>query len=89
MTLQLFESVSPSQYDKLVPVEGDIMELRLGLSETDYAILTQKVSVVFHVAATVRFNESLHLAILINTRATREVVKLCLDMKQLTVCIYL
>lgn len=79
----------PSRVDKLVPVEGDILKLRLGLSDTDYTTLTEKVSIVFHVAATVRFNETLSKAILINVRATREVVNLCLNMKQLLVCICL
>lgn len=71
--------------EKLVAVEGNITELRLGLSGEDYTNIAQTVSVVFHVAATVRFNEPLTEAIFMNTRGTREVVNLCLQMKQLAV----
>jgi len=42
--------------DKLVPIAGDITEPDLGLSEEDKQLIVQNVSVVFHLAATVRFD---------------------------------
>lgn len=86
---QLFDAVKADpgfREDKVVVVEGDITALGLGLSDTDRATVIEDVSVVFHVAASVRFNEPLSDAILMNTRGTREVVDLCLKMKQLVVC---
>ena len=43
---------------KVVPVEGDLTEENLGISEADEAMLVQSnVGVVFHSAATIRFDE--------------------------------
>lgn len=73
---------------KLVPVMGDLSEIRLGLSDGDYNMLAKNVSIVFHVAATVRFDEPLYDAIIKNVRGTREVVQLARQMKNLKVRLY-
>lgn len=70
---------------KVIALEGDVSELQMGLSENDYSTLTEKVNIVFHVAATVRFNESLPDAVKTNTRGTSQLVNLCLKMKSLQV----
>lgn len=44
---------------KIVPVEGDIAEENLGISDEDWKMLQEGVEVVFHSAATVRFDEDL------------------------------
>ena len=44
---------------KVVALKGDISEENLGLSEEDFELLTDSVNIVFHSAATVRFNEEL------------------------------
>jgi len=49
-------SEQPWVLDKLVPIAGDITEPDLGLSEEDKQLIAQNVSVVFHLAATVRFD---------------------------------
>jgi len=71
--------------EKLFPVLGDMTELRLGLSDGDYRFLVENVSVVFHVAASVRFDEPIRDATIMNVRGTREVVQLSKQMKQLEV----
>lgn len=75
----------PGFESKLIGVESDVGEIQLGLSEKDYITLVEKVNIVFHAAATIRFNESLSEAIKINTRGTKEIVELCLKMKYLQV----
>lgn len=50
---------NPSLLQKIIPVSGDITYEGLGLSPSDERILTERVSVVFHVAATIRFDEPL------------------------------
>lgn len=45
----------------------------------------RNVSVVFHAAATVRFDEPLRNAVLLNTRGTRELLALAKDMTNLKV----
>ena len=44
-----------------------------------------QVSIVFHVAATVRFDEKLKLATAINVQSTSDVIDLCKDMQKLKV----
>jgi fatty acyl-CoA reductase len=66
-------------------VTGDCAELGLGLSETDRQMLEDNVSIVFHAAATVRFDDPLKSAVLMNTRGTREVMMILRNMKNLKV----
>ena len=44
---------------KVIPVEGDITKLRLGFSEDDRQSIINEVSVVFHCAASIRFDAPL------------------------------
>lgn len=87
--MQLFEKIQTDRpglaEEKLVPVLGDLAQIKLGLSDGDYDTLTEAVSVVFHVAATVRFDEPLRDAILKNVRGTREVVRMAKRMDALKV----
>lgn len=59
---------------KIVPIAGDVAELGLAMAEEDKKRM-QGVSILFHVAASVRFDDPLKEAILMNTRGTRETVK--------------
>lgn len=45
--------------EKIVVVEGDILVDGLGLSESDVKLITENVSVIFHSAATIKFDEPL------------------------------
>lgn len=87
--LQLFDTIKEQQpgliEEKLLPIIGDMTELRLGLSDEDFDYLVNNVSIIFHVAASVRFNESIKDATIMNVRGTREVVELAKLMKNLTV----
>lgn len=55
------------------------------MSEHDRQVLKDEVSVVFHGAATVRFDEPLRTAYSINVRGTHEMLSLAKDMKNLKV----
>lgn len=68
-------SECPHTLAKMVAVNGDMMELGLGISAEDLELMSN-VSVVFHAAASVRFDDPLKEAILMNTRGTREVLRL-------------
>ena len=54
-----FKDLSEKQLSKVEAVEGDITLPRLGLSEIDESKLQENVSVIFHSAATVKFDEDL------------------------------
>ena len=44
---------------KLVAVEGDISQPKLGISDSQYDQLLEEVTIVFHSAASVRFDDPL------------------------------
>ncbi|XP_012263663.2 fatty acyl-CoA reductase 1-like [Athalia rosae] len=67
----------------ILPIAGDAGLPGLGISAEDRILLQEKVSVVFHLAATVRFDEPLRNAVAMNVRGTRELLRLCQGMKNL------
>jgi len=75
----------PKFRHQIVAIAGDCSQLNLGISAQDRATLIREVSIVFHVAATVRFDEKLKLAVPINVRSTRDVVNLCKEITNLKV----
>ncbi|XP_022826756.1 fatty acyl-CoA reductase wat-like [Spodoptera litura] len=66
----------PEFVDKIVAVSGDVSELKLGLSDKDWNTITDEVNIIFHLAATTRFDELLKKATFINIRGTREILAL-------------
>uniref|UniRef100_A0A182P6X5 Fatty acyl-CoA reductase n=1 Tax=Anopheles epiroticus TaxID=199890 RepID=A0A182P6X5_9DIPT len=77
------------KYDhKIRAVAGDCMQPGLGISSSDREVLTENVNIVFHLAATVRFDEKMKTAMQINVKACRDVLDLCHDMKHLKSVIY-
>lgn len=62
-------------------------KLHLGITSEDEQLLLNDVHIVYHLAATVRFDEPLSDALLLNTRGTRELVDLATKMKYIEVCI--
>ena len=53
------KELQPHLLKKIKAIPGDITLPRLGISDDDIAIVIDKVSVIFHSAATVRFDEDL------------------------------
>ncbi|XP_034124495.1 putative fatty acyl-CoA reductase CG5065 [Drosophila guanche] len=72
----------PDAWSKLVPIAGDVEQLGLGICAADLERL-RNVTIVYHSAASVRFDDPLRSAILMNTRGTHELVKLALAWKKL------
>ncbi|CAH1636740.1 unnamed protein product [Spodoptera littoralis] len=66
----------PKFVDKIIAVSGDVSELNLGLSDKDWNTIADEVDIIFHLAATTRFDETLKLATFINIRGTREILAL-------------
>ncbi|KAH8289054.1 hypothetical protein KR054_007064 [Drosophila jambulina] len=73
----------PQALKRIFPIAGDCLEPDLGISDSDRELLVSEVQVVIHGAATVRFDEALHLALAINVRATRLMLQLAKQMAQL------
>ncbi|XP_059482071.1 putative fatty acyl-CoA reductase CG5065 [Neocloeon triangulifer] len=73
----------PQNLSKVHLICGDVTEDGLGISQEDRKLLSEKVDVVFHSAATVKFVEPIEVALQMNTFGTRKVVELCREMKNL------
>ncbi|XP_012263712.2 fatty acyl-CoA reductase 1-like [Athalia rosae] len=74
--------------DRIVTVPGDVGLPDLGISAEDRRVLRETVSVVFHVAATVRFDEHMRLAVAMNLEGTRAVLNLCQGMTNLAAVVH-
>jgi len=61
---------------KIKPVEGDMMKPNLGISQTDAEQLSNKIHLVFHSAATIKFDEPIRVAVEMNMLAVRKMIKL-------------
>ncbi|XP_047098214.1 fatty acyl-CoA reductase wat-like [Schistocerca piceifrons] len=79
----------PDYLRKVVAVAGDCTQPGLGISPADAAELTGRVSVVFHVAATVRFDADLRTATVTNVGSTCEVIALAKRMPNLKAFVYM
>lgn len=69
----------------MVAIAGDCSITGLGLTINDRQKLINNIEIVFHVAATVRFDENLKIAHSINVKGTADVVELCRQMTGLKV----
>ncbi|XP_015180790.1 PREDICTED: fatty acyl-CoA reductase 1-like isoform X2 [Polistes dominula] len=82
----LFSKVKEKQpkfSHRIVAIEGDCSMPNLGISMIDRATLIREVSIIYHVAATVRFNEKLKTAITINVRSLKDLISLSKEMPKL------
>ncbi|KAK9738283.1 Male sterility protein [Popillia japonica] len=62
-------------FEKCKAIAGEVAKDHLGLNDEDREILQKEVEYVIHSAATVRFDEPLRKAILINTRGLQKEVE--------------
>lgn len=72
-------------FSKIVCISGDVTENDLGIQPENISKLLDEITVVFHSAATVKFNESLETAITLNTIGTQRVLLFCQKMNKLKV----
>lgn len=90
MFAQLFDQVKEQRgIDTLVNrchiVSGDCTLPDLGISAEDRATLAEHVSIIYHCAATIRFDEALKTAVLLNTRGTKLMLELAENCPKLDV----
>jgi fatty acyl-CoA reductase len=70
-------------FQKLIAVSGDLMHEDLGLSENEMTQICENVSIVFHCAATVKFDEILRVSVQMNLIGTQRLLALCHKIKNL------
>ncbi|KAH9633296.1 hypothetical protein HF086_007644 [Spodoptera exigua] len=73
----------PNFAEQIFPVEGDVADIRLGLSDKEWETVAKDTSIVVHMAATIRFDSPIKVAVVTNVRGTREVIALAKDCKNL------
>ncbi|KAH8278446.1 hypothetical protein KR018_003395 [Drosophila ironensis] len=78
----------PERLAKILHFSGNIEDDNFGLNETDKRVLCAEVNIIFHSAATVRFNECLKVAARVNSQATYNLLELCREMTQLKSFLY-
>lgn len=64
---------------------GDCLLPNLGLEVENMEMLQKKINVVFHSAATVRFDADLNVAFQTNVSATKCILELCCSMENIKV----
>ena len=90
LDVKIFDKIrdcSPSSLNKVLAIEGDITLPGLGISDADLKALVRDVSIVFHSAATVKFDEPLKTSIDFNVLGTRRVIELCHKLPKIVVTI--
>lgn len=70
-------------------VNGDVSLPGLGLSPEDRKLLCDNINIVYHAAATVRFDELLKKAVILNTRGTKLMLELANEIKHLKLFAYI
>ncbi|XP_029168897.1 fatty acyl-CoA reductase 1-like isoform X2 [Nylanderia fulva] len=91
LNLPLYDKLrqeQPLHFKKLIPISGDTRQENLGLSAADRQMLIERVNIIIHAAASVKFNDTLKYAILTNTRSTRDICILAECMKNLIALVY-
>ena len=86
---QLFETLqknNPDVLKKIIAMEGDVTKPDFGLTEEEKIQLISEVTIVFHMAASLRLEAGMKAAIINNTLSTKHILDFCLEMKQLKVC---
>ncbi|XP_046335728.1 fatty acyl-CoA reductase 1-like [Haliotis rufescens] len=82
------KTVTPDFASKVIAVEGDIMEPNFGICEEDERKVCSDVSVVFHSAATVKFDEEMKLSVQMNVIGVKRLLELCHKIDKLDAVIH-
>jgi len=78
-----FHEETQKRKHKVVGIRGDVTEPDMDLNKLDRQEIIDKVSVVFHVAASVKFDSPLKESMKQNVYGTHNVLQLCAEMRQL------
>lgn len=85
----LFDAVrTPELISKVHVVEGDVTRPNLGMSEQNLLRIMNEVSVIYHSAATVKFDEPLKQSVAINIAGTKNMIDVCRKIPQLAALVH-
>lgn len=92
LSSKLFEKVKeicPNVHEKIRPIYGDLNQSDLAISKEDMQELLSCTNVVFHCAATVRFDDPLRHAVQLNVTATQQLLLMASQMQKLEVFVHI
>jgi len=78
-----------SFHEKIIPVEGDVVDMDLGLSHADKSQILEKISVIIHLAQISNCNSPLKVALEVNVHGTRNLLTLAKQMTKLSSIVHL
>ena len=81
-------SSSPNVLKKVKAIRGDVTEPNLGISLSDEEDIVNNISVIFHVAATVKFDDDLSNAIKMNVKGTHSILQLARKINNLSALVH-
>ncbi|XP_030568242.1 fatty acyl-CoA reductase wat [Drosophila novamexicana] len=84
---QVLRLQKPQELDKLYAIPGDVSEPGLGIDDQHRQLL-ENVSLLFHCAATVRFDEPLRVALQLNVGGTLEALRFAEHLQQLRIFVH-
>ncbi|XP_037950867.1 putative fatty acyl-CoA reductase CG8303 [Teleopsis dalmanni] len=84
----IFQKYNEKTLAKVVPVVGELSEVDFGFSDEILNELIDKVNIIFHSAATIKFSSPLRTAIKTNLTGTMRTIELAKKLKTLSAYIY-
>ncbi|NWQ59720.1 FACR1 reductase, partial [Neopipo cinnamomea] len=79
----------PNFHEKIKPINAELTQPKLAISAEDEEELLTRVNIVFHCAATVRFDEPLKHALQLNVMGTQRLLELARQMQNLEAFIHI
>ncbi|KAH8298474.1 hypothetical protein KR044_005155 [Drosophila immigrans] len=84
----IFHKYNEKTLAKVVPVVGELTEPNFGFGPELLKEIVERVNVIYHSAATIRFNSPLRTAIFTNLTGTMRTIELAKQLNQLSAYIY-
>ncbi|XP_062990468.1 fatty acyl-CoA reductase 2 [Elgaria multicarinata webbii] len=78
----------PNFHEKIKPISAELIQPNLAITAEDTEELLSEVNIIFHCAATIRFDEPLKYALLLNAKATQQLLALAHKMQKLEAFIH-
>ncbi|NWI14207.1 FACR1 reductase, partial [Crypturellus soui] len=79
----------PNFHEKIKPINAELTQPKLAISAEDEEELLTRINIVFHCAATVRFDEPLKHALQLNAMGTQRLLELARQMQKLEAFIHI
>ncbi|KFP89224.1 Fatty acyl-CoA reductase 1, partial [Apaloderma vittatum] len=79
----------PNFHEKIKPINAELTQPKLAISAEDEEELLTRVNIVFHCAATVRFDEPLKHALQLNAMGTQRLLELARQMQNLEAFVHI